>query len=56
MRTLILTVLILASPRWSTAEINMADSIEWTTADSDRVVVGKVAKLTQHEGPGSGYG
>jgi hypothetical protein len=45
MRTLVLTALILAIPRWSTAEINMAESIEWLTADSDRVVVGKVAKL-----------
>ncbi len=46
MRCLFVVVaLILATPRWSTAEINMADSIEWTTADSDRVVIGKVAKL-----------
>ncbi len=27
----------------------MADSIEWVTADSDRVVVGKVAKVVQRK-------
>lgn len=38
--------LILAAPTRSTAEINMADSIEWMTADSDLVVVAKVASVT----------
>jgi hypothetical protein len=47
MRALFVTVaLILAIPRRSTAEINMADAIEWVTADSDLVVVGTVAKTT----------
>lgn len=51
MRVLLLAVvLILVGPRRSTAEINMADSIEWMTADSDRVVVGRVATLTETPG------
>lgn len=52
MRALLVVALILAAPRRSTAEINMADSIEWMTADSDRVVVARVAKLTETKGPG----
>ena len=51
MRCLVVA-LILVMTRWSTAEINMADSIEWTTADSDLVVVARVARLTERKGPG----
>ena len=52
MRVLLVVALILALPRRSTAEINMADSIEWMTADSDRVVVARVATLTETKGLG----
>jgi len=52
MRCLIVAGLILTLTRWSTAEINAADSIEWATADSDRVVVGRVATVTEQKGPG----
>lgn len=51
MRFLLLVASILALPRSAGAEINMADSIEWTTADSDRVVLGKVAKVDSRTDP-----
>jgi hypothetical protein len=54
MRTLIalaFAALIFGLPN-AAAEINMADSIEWATADSKLVVVGKVATLTRRPGPG----
>jgi hypothetical protein len=47
--TLALTAL--AAP--AGAEINVADSIEWTTADADLVVRGTVATVTRRAGPGS---
>ena len=54
MRVLLVVALILALPRRSTAEINMADSIEWMTADSDRVVVARVATQAEPKPLGGG--
>lgn len=45
--------LILALPNRATAEINMADSVEWSTADSAQVVIGRVASFTKRAGQGS---
>ena len=54
MRTGLLVLLILGSlARWTTAEINVADTLEWTTADSSVVVVGTVAAVTRRKGIGS---
>jgi len=54
MRTGLLVLLILGSlARWTTAEINVADTLEWTTADSSVVVVGTVASVTKRRGSGS---
>lgn len=39
-------------PAVAAAEINMADSIEWITVDSDLVVRGKVTAVTKRKGPG----
>lgn len=52
MRALILAVLLILVPATAAAEINMADSIEWITADSDLVVRGKVTAVSKRRGPG----
>lgn len=55
MRTLILSLavaLAMVAPRAAVAEINMADSVEWMTADADRVVRGQVAAVAIRSGPG----
>ncbi len=50
MRTAVLALVILGSvARWTTAEINMADTIEWVTADSDVVIVGSVTQVTKRQ-------
>jgi hypothetical protein len=54
MRTVALaTVILLALTRWTTAEINAADTLEWVSADSDVIVVGSVDTVTRRTGPGS---
>ncbi len=55
MRTLILTlavVFVMVAPRRAVAEINMADSVEWMTADADLVVRGQVAAVATRQAPG----
>src|SRR5688572_7545834 len=52
MRFAVIVLLALASP--ARAEINVADSIEWQTIDSDVVVHGFVAAVVKHTRP-SGY-
>ncbi len=52
MRALVLAVLLVLVPAAAAAEINMADSIEWTTVDSDLVVRGKVTAVKTRRGPG----
>jgi hypothetical protein len=41
-------LLAVAGPRRAAAEINMADSIEWMTADAELVVRGKIQTFTPH--------
>lgn len=45
-------VLFTLAPRHAAAEINMADSVEWMTADADRVVRGVVTRVTTTRGRG----
>jgi hypothetical protein len=52
MRALLPILLLAAAPRLASAEINMADTIEWVTADSDAVVVGKVGDVRMHRAAG----
>jgi hypothetical protein len=53
MRALVLAVAALVSmPAVTAAEINMADSIEWITVDSDLVVRGTVTAVAKRKGPG----
>lgn len=49
-----LTLAVLA-PRVAVAEINMADSVEWMTADADLVVRGQVATVATRPGPAGWY-
>ena len=42
---LLVAIVSLLSPSSAYAEINFGESIEWVTADSDRVIVGKVVKV-----------
>ncbi|MBL8624750.1 MAG: hypothetical protein JNK64_25810 [Myxococcales bacterium] len=58
MRTLMLwlaVVLAVAAPRRAVAEINMADSVEWMTADADLVVRGQVAAVASRPGQAGWY-
>jgi hypothetical protein len=48
-RLLTAALLVLAAARPASAEINMADSIEWETIDSDVVARGFVTKATKHD-------
>jgi len=52
--TLTLALIVaLALPRRAAAEIAVADSIEWMTADAALVVRGPVVAVAAHEGPGA---
>ena len=47
-------MLAVIAPRVAVAEINMADSVEWMTADADLVVRGQVAAVATRTAPGQG--
>lgn len=54
--TLLLSLVLAAvAPRAAIAEINMADSVEWMTADADRVVRGQVAAVAARPGRAGWY-
>jgi hypothetical protein len=56
MRIATLAILILASlARWTTAEINSADTLEWIAADSTVIAVGKVEQATKRGTDQLGY-
>jgi hypothetical protein len=51
MRIATLAILILAAlTRWTTAEINSADTLEWISADATVIAVGKVEKAAKRGG------
>jgi hypothetical protein len=52
MRALVIAVaaVLTLAPAAASAEINMADSIEWITADSELVVRGKVTAVATRRG------
>lgn len=52
MRVLAVAAVLMAAASPAAAEINVADSVEWMTADADLVVRGTIARVRTRKGPG----